>query len=860
MPIEIYTYSNPYEIHEESFWSRISHCPHICSSQTLVNGLIRDNQECYSKYRLATLSSLLEELYKGWDTPTTTIQQYTKIDEIIRDDLLKESHLDVFEQKRKERINMLNAFMFNAQYVCQSIRTLFEFDIDINKIDFKSLNEEQKYIIEIYQRLLQDSHFMIKKELSEDEINQALKSTLTRNNTMNIEEVDQLNFDTIVIHGLHQFNPLILKMIEQLSLYKTVIMLFNYQEQYKNVYRTWLNVYDGFRENIQISSRHSYQCKENDEVGFVSNNLADCLGKLCDGQKGILTSRNDIEFLEFSSMTEFANYVADEFQKGVIKDSENPLTKMEEQVYAADSSVNDILRIYFPKQFGERRFLNYPLGHFFVALMHMWNPDNNCIEIKELNDVRNCLCANILYEEKEGQLVTIFNKIASVIEDQKTLIQIINRLLEVMEKYDEAHTSSDLLRLPYYEVSKDELEIIIHALQELEQLSMYFFEDFKTNASNFHVFYKKIKDYLEDILQDSTELDEQFKDIISRILVQLKTVDTFHGSASFDCLKSTISLYLNQEVSKEHSAKWIVRDFEQIDGDILRSRKNQRKTYHFACLSDEDINASKRKEFPWPLDIHFFYEAMKEVYDWKYEVYVTSIKEYKNFRRYALIYGLQFNCGKVKLSYIKNGKREEIKEPYYLLKLLGLKPKVYTKDIVSHYRQPTALILHDQNNRVSFDEGDEYRYQLCPYRFLLESLIENRTIYKDVFQQLRYLEMLLEESVQSQFKEETPINQVIMDELQKLLPHFPQINLYHQIDLIKKIKDRILNKKEKESMLEIQKDFLGLNLKRRERKSLNEDELNHMKLTKKAQKEVCSYCANRDICLAMYRINAEKRN
>lgn len=858
MAIEIYTYPNPYEIHEESFWSRISHCPHICSSQTLVNGLIRDNQECYPKYRLATISSLLEELYKGWDTPAQTIQQYAKIDEIIRNDLLKESHLDVFEQKRKERINMLNAFMFNAQDVCQSIRTLFEFDIDINMIDFKLLNEEQKYIIEIYQRLLQDSHFMLRKELSEDEIDQALKLTLTRQNTMNIEEVNQLDFDTIVIHGLHQFNPLILKMIEQLSIYKTVIMLFNYQDQYKNVYRTWLNVYDGFRENIQISSRHSYQCKENDEVGFVSNHLADCLGKLCDGQKGALTSKNDIEFLEFSSMTEFANYVANEFQKGSLKDPENPLTGMEEQVYATDSSVNDILRIYFPKQFGERKFLNYPLGHFFVALMHMWNPDKNCIEIKELNDIRNCLCANILDEEKEGQLVTIFNKVASVIEDQKTLIQMINRLLEVKDKYDEAHMSKDLLRLPYYEVSKEELEIIIRALQELEQLSMYFFEDFKTNASHFHVFYKKIKDYLEDILQDSTELDEQFKDIISRILVQLNTVDTFHGSASFECLKSTISLYLNQEVSKANSAKWIVRDFEQIDGDILRSRSNQRKTYHFACLSDEDINASKRKEFPWPLDISFFYEAMKEAYDWKYEVYVTSIKEYKNFRRYALIYGLQFNYGKVKLSYIKNGKREEVKEPYYLLKLLGLKPKIYIKDIVSTYKRPTALILYDQKNTVVFDERDEYRYQLCPYRFLLESLIENHTIYKDVFQQLRYLEMLLEERVQNQYNEETSIDQVIMDELQKLLPYFPQMNLYHKIDLVKKIKDRVLNKKEK--ILEIQKDFLGLNLKKREGKPLNQDELSHIKLTKKAQKEVCSYCANRDICLALYRVDAEKRN
>lgn len=75
-------------------------------------------------------------------------------------------------------------------------------------------------------------------------------------------------------------------------------------------------------------------------------------------------------------------------------------------------------------------------------------------------------------------------------------------------------------------------------------------------------------------------------------------------SASFECLKSTMSVYLTQEARPEKSAHWIVRNFEQIDGDILRSKLDAagEKCYHFACLSDADLNTVKVPEFPWPLD------------------------------------------------------------------------------------------------------------------------------------------------------------------------------------------------------------------------------------------------------------------
>lgn len=83
------------------------------------------------------------------------------------------------------------------------------------------------------------------------------------------------------------------------------------------------------------------------------------------------------------------------------------------------------------------------------------------------------------------------------------------------------------------------------------------------------------------------------------------------------------------------------------------------------------MNVKREDQFPWPLTIEFF-ESAYEPLDWKYQVYVKSRKEFKHFKRYALIYGLEFNRCKFKLSFIKNDDDKE-NELYYILKLLGVK-------------------------------------------------------------------------------------------------------------------------------------------------------------------------------------------
>ena len=94
---------------------------------------------------------------------------------------------------------------------------------------------------------------------------------------------------------------------------------------------------------------------------------------------------------------------------------------MDEQIYAANSNVNDILKIYFPEQFGERNFLDYPIGHFFIAITNLWDEETKGMQIKDINDIYECLSCGIIDEGKKGQVITTFDKCKLYFQDEKNI-------------------------------------------------------------------------------------------------------------------------------------------------------------------------------------------------------------------------------------------------------------------------------------------------------------------------------------------------------------------------------------------------------------------------------------------------------
>lgn len=886
MAIVIYTYSNPYRIHKELYWAMIKNSFHLCVSQTLANGLCDQYHGEFYKGKLTTITRFINRLYNAWESDITEINQRAVIDNLIEYmefDVILDEAIDIKDIKM--------SLKRNRAYVLKSIRIMFELGMNPDNIKDSELTYEQKCVVAIFKELhrTQSRHFLLKNDFTQNEIDTAISDTME--SALEKEEMrEQLQYvkkDNIVVHGIHQFSPIMLKTIEILSKYKNVIILFNYVPDYKNVYETWLNVYSWFESKI-IMSPHNFSP---DTQAFTGGRIADNIAAMIAGSTATIDYSEQVKVIEFDNQTEFAGYIAKKFEmaeQARAKDNyaHAALYYMDEQIYAANSNVNDILKIYFPEQFGERNFLDYPIGHFFISITNMWDEETQGMNIKDLKDVYECLSCGIIAEKKKGQLVSILDKCVLYIANEKTIKGIIKRLKKLKSRIDNMDSGDmeaiELQRIEYFDIKSDEIDELITGLRDLNNVADSFFADFNDQRNDFKLFYKKISDVLVTKVLAKEDIDSEFRDIVERVLLRLDEVKDADAKASFDCLKETMQLYLQQIPKEGRGANWIVRNFEQIDGDILRKNfKKQERICHFACLSDKDMSITHRDEFPWPLDTNFFEVAQAPV-DWKYQVYVTSRMEYRNFRRYALVYGLAFGKCKITLSYIKNVPNQ-VNELYYLLRVLNAKTEPYRSDYPGKYRKNDSYINIEKSLYKDFTQYDLMKYRLCSYRFLLESVIEGKTVYKDEFLLRLYLAILLEHRTRKKYSGNTYVKSIVrnylVEQMDELSADFPFVNQSYITDIVNLALDYIeknavycgkfsnIKSNEIDYMIK-RENFLSIpsgktaggkfrevfkNATQAEvDEFLSEKHLDKDKYLK-SRNSLCDKCADKDVCLEIFR-------
>ena len=733
--IKIYTYADPYHINEESFWHEIKDCPQFCVSQTMVNGM-EETYRCFKERdQLTTIRILINALYHEWEALNTRVRQITEVDATLME-MAEDEHIEE---------NIQRSLSYNTSALADSIRMFQELGMGHLPFSTRDLNLDQLYLIKLYERVLRrgGAAFSFSRVWNEGEIDAAIEAALKKKH--GDVDMSQLDTRTVVIHGIHQFTPSMLCAIEDISRYKTVILIFNYQSQYQAIYRTWLNIYELFGLQICTETADQFRPIRMMVDSYKANMLADRMGKLADGQYLEADTHEPIEVIEFANMTEFAGYAASLFEDARREWEKNGkralvLSYMKEQLYAASGRVNDILRAYFPEQFGERHFLDYPIGHFFVSTTSMWDPDQRCVKVDRMSDVKECLECGIIAEERPGQHINSLEQVMPYIEKEVTLKDMIDRLKQ-LKKY--VSSGDEMLKhVGYMTITKEDLSALIQAMTELEQIVRYFFVDFEAGGDNFRRFYQRIQDFISKRISDMENLDKEMRVVIYKLLERLKTSD-LPENGTFIGLRQTMSYYLSQDEALVKGANWIVRDFEQIDGDILRSdhQDADRICYHFCCLSDKDICAAREERLPWPLDIHFF-EVACEPLDWKYQIFLKSKMEFRNFKRYALLYGLEFDRIGVKLSYVKSENDKE-NDLFHLLSMLGAKVRPYRE-----YRDASPLPkLGFEDDRIPqtphFTREDCIKWAMCPYRFALETLVQQQTVFRDRFLILNYIKTLL---------------------------------------------------------------------------------------------------------------------
>lgn len=246
---------------------------------------------------------------------------------------------------------------------------------------------------------------------------------------------------------------------------------------------------------------------------------------------------------------------------------------------------------------------------------------------------------------------------------------------------------------------------MVKAIREINEIATQLFTQDNSHEEfiNFGDHFRKLKEFLKQHELDLA--NEKERELISALQLRLEQVkpEKSEFSGTFRDLREGIHFFLKQKSDAEQGPDWIVKNFEQIDGDILQSKRQfeneEKKTYHFACLSDRDMNQTVNDQLPWPLTDEFLSAAYLPQ-DLQFQIYCKTLDRRSEFLRYALFYGLCYNRSNVRLSFVKQY-GEETTEPYAYLAENGENDRDYVTKVAiplmsSLFSSPWAFeeVLH----------------------------------------------------------------------------------------------------------------------------------------------------------------------
>ena len=818
MPFKIYTYEDPYKLDKADFWSEISALPHFCGARTLVNGLkdvLGDNIQGL----ICPLDELVqhEEVYMQWtDNISLRVQQYSAFSSAFKQLL----------EKRRISKPFHMALEQNQNHFLEAVRLFIELDISASAIDGSKGNTEQKLFVHMLKKAQESSLFRFPKTPSREKLKEiviALAKKEIEECTGTPQEVKRCEravgitkeqpFDSIVVHGVHQFTPVQLRLLlamEKMGM--TIIFLFNYQKKYSKIYSSWNDIYGCF----EVPIHHDTVVREYipPTMQNPSNALACALGEICEDRNAVGSALlrkwyklyKSVQLMEFANITEYAHFVSNHFDAAIQRYSESRsvmergndvwsnaavLRHLDEQVYTANRDVHTLLKIYYPEYAKDRHFLSYPIGQFFSAIYRLWDYENGKI-IFDVNAIKECLSSNILSVAPGEVLLRTFYNVAILFENVTAYDEFQREIVEGYAKnYDKLADTpgndalSELKNLSIYnkyKVTKKDLRALIRAIEEISEIATYLFaidsshEDF----INFGKHFRNLEEFLKQ--RELALANEQERALITALQLRLDKIkpeqSTFFGT--FRDLKEGLYYYLKQKDDEDQGVDWIVKNYEQIDGDILQSKrqfeKEQHKVYHFACVSDRDMNMTVNDQLPWPLTDEFIRAAYSPI-DLQFQVYYTALCERSNFLRYALFYGLCYNRCDVRLSFVKQY-GDETTEPYALLAILGLKPNAELVENISKSAPFSVSVGQDLTKGIKYDRFQMMDMFLCPYRFFLDYVMGNGPVVKGNFLYQKYFENLLIEAVWKRVSKQKCsdamkyLSRILEQEAQKLEPFF----------------------------------------------------------------------------------------
>ena len=167
----------------------------------------------------------------------------------------------------------------------------------------------------------------------------------------------------------------------------------------------------------------------------------------------------------------------------------------------------------------------------------------------------------------------------------------------------------------------------------------------------------------------------------------------------------------------------------------------------------------------------------------------------------------------------------------------------------------------------TFNDIDKLRYVICPYRFAIESLVQERAIYRERFLNILYFRVILQNAVQighaGEAISENELKEIINSEYRNLDDKYHISNEYEKTQIISGIYHFIKEISTKNhrmptvnykysALLDRKNDFLLTDLRDYE-SAVSEVDLNKVlsddEYFTHCKSKDCKYCSCKDICL-----------
>ena len=759
--MRIITYADPFALREnQDIWKLITKHPHYCATDTLVQGLIKYyGRENFGIIR--PIQDLIDVYMAGYsDNPVNDMQIFLSVTNCIR---------------KWEDGPMKQAFLFNKTKIVEAVRLLLPLKIDLEKMNYDLITQEQQKLLEIYrevrnseccnallnirkkteisfqedirktaareiswgikylakndqnglERLMKqgiDPHFrkvgdaLIAGKALIDYYDDMYREEMVATMTAAVKSCELKNpeyYKTIIINGVHRFTPELVFLVKELKRLKVeVVFLIPYASHLPSVYDTWRKVYEW--TNIDFENVHDLgEPKRTDAIQMV---------EVLSGKT--ISQKEPKWLLAYDNLTAFALHEVSkiyESAKRRASDSRSRLDKMKTQFYAVKSkSCNELLKMFYPEQFESKPFLSYPIGQLILGIYKMWDFDRSALKL-DVDTLAECAVSGLFQEDVN--IGDVLRKMKLYFRGADSLLEYklrINTVRKFIEKANNTERFAGLKKLSFFNVSEEELTGLDHFLDQMNDIAVRLFAGDTKEQINYIDHFNKLMNMISEAANsDNRILPEAERELINGIREQLNTSKRISVNGMVEDVADALAFFLSNRIDSD-SSNWIVRDFEQIDGAVLLSMQSKAETYHFSMLSNEHMLKQSADELPWPLTVDLF-DAYEELHP-EIMAIANSIRERRNFLKFSLFYGTYFSEKEIQFSFIREEDGEE-QTPYYLFSAMGYKPKNVELGPEAVFKLAADEITQDSAKAFPHDEEGKMLFSICPYKYLMNKVL-----------------------------------------------------------------------------------------------------------------------------------------